>query len=135
MKFYIIHVNHFYNRQLEEEDEKVYYPAEISIAECTLKDGVIRVYNEIINKEIDVGYFSSTKELIDSTHGIEPNIEGGKQKYQEIFEQIQEFLAPGLDENNLFPPLYTRSTDETVFRSVQSALMQFAISCGNYMKL
>lgn len=129
MQFYVIHVNVFYSYKEDIESEAKFHPAEIAIAEFSLKKGVTRVYNQIINREIRKGYQLSAAENSKNTHQIPLNFQKGKNDYQEIFEDIYEFLKPGLV-NGKLPPIYTSYFKEDFFLPAKFFLDTLAISAG-----
>lgn len=126
LQFYVIHVNIFYSRTLE-NNEVEYYPAEVAIAEFSLEKGVLRTYCEIINEKVRIGFASTAKECSANSHQIPINASFGKNDYIEIFRDICNFLSPG-EKGGVLPPLYTMFTKESAYCPAKSFLSKLAIA-------
>lgn len=141
LHFFVIHVNIFYSRALE-NNEVEYYPAEIAIVEFSLEKGVLRTYNEIINEKVRIGFASSAKEYSSNFHHIPIDAPFGKNDYKEIFSDICSFLEPGKKDGKL-PPLYTMFSKENAYYPAKSVLGRLAtanrknnlIFFFNYMRI
>ena len=131
LSFYVIHVNYYYTRLIDNSNDIEYYPAEIALAECSLTKGVIRILNLIINEKVKIGFTASAKEHSANTHKIpiyEDQVEG-LSDYTEIFQKIIEFLEPGR-ENRKLPPMYTLFSKEDIYRPTKSVLGRIALMNG-----
>jgi hypothetical protein len=126
LKFYLIHINFFYSRVLD-NNEVEYYPAEISIVEFSLQKGILREYHQIINEKIKLGYSNAAKEYSLKYHQIPIEAEFGKSNYQEIFENICTFIKPR-NGNGKCPPLYTFFSNEEVYLPAKSVLNKLAFA-------
>ncbi|XP_014204532.1 protein maelstrom homolog [Copidosoma floridanum] len=124
IKFFLIHVNYFYFRVID-NNQLEYYPAEIAIGEFTLRDGLSRIYNVIINEKIIMGHTQSAKEQSEKTHQIPIEPEFGKEDYCQIFREICEFLEPA-KKNGTYPPLYTVSKMEDIHTCAKSVLARLS---------
>ncbi|XP_014204498.1 protein maelstrom homolog isoform X2 [Copidosoma floridanum] len=131
-KFYVIQVNYFYCRQLE-DNTLDYCPAEIGIAEFSLQHGVERVYHEIITPKIRVGYAYEAKSRSALTHNL-PSIENdgfpSKEFNGQLLADICKFLQPGR-ENGRLPPLYTRFAEEDLKFPVENVMEKLTNEFGS----
>lgn len=125
----MIHVNFFYSYKEDNATETKFHPAEIALAEFTLEKGVKRVYNQIINEKIRLGYTGAAQEKSGGTHQIPVNFIKGKNDYREIFKDIYEFIKPG-SKNGKLPPIYTLYTKADVYEPAKSVLSRLAIAAG-----
>ncbi|KAJ8681340.1 hypothetical protein QAD02_017127 [Eretmocerus hayati] len=129
LRFYVIHVNYFYHRILEDTIDPEYYPAEIAIVEFSLEKGVTRVYNQLINEPIKVGFSCDAKSHSSSTHAIPLNATFGKSDYREILNDICQFIKPG-SKNGKYPPLYTLFSQESIYQPAKSVLSRLCMADG-----
>lgn len=120
LKFYVIHMNHFYSRPLN-DNEIEYYPAEISIVEFSLEKGILRKYHQIVNEKIQLGYSCAAKSHSSGTHQIPINPGFGKSDYREIFGDICKFLEPG-KVGRKYPVLYTFFLKENIYLPIKLML-------------
>ena len=124
LQFYVIHINHFYCRQLD-NNEVEYYPAEIAIVEFSIKNGITRTYHTIVNEPVVKGFTSAAKDHSANTHNIPPAASFGKSDYKEIFSDIIKFIEPGKKDGSL-PPLFTIHSREDVYCPAKSVLSRLA---------
>ncbi|RZF40661.1 hypothetical protein LSTR_LSTR012762 [Laodelphax striatellus] len=105
--FHVIHMNYFCKT-----DKGSFYPAEIALAEFTLRDGIIRVVHSFTTSgELETGYRSTAMEHCNDTHRTPLDLKWGNKMLEskgpdEVLSLIVETLqaGPGLGE---LPPLYT----------------------------
>lgn len=112
LTFYIIHVNYYYYKHLS-DNQVEYYPAEIGIAECSLKDGVKRIFHKILKPVILTGYASEAMIYSNSTHNlpVHESLDFAINFNGNLYDEVVEFLDRGRV-NKKLPPLYTRYQDE-----------------------
>uniref|UniRef100_A0A1B0B350 HMG box domain-containing protein n=1 Tax=Glossina palpalis gambiensis TaxID=67801 RepID=A0A1B0B350_9MUSC len=99
--YFFIAVNYF----TKTSDGSVYIPAELSICEYSLKQGVIRTFHTFINPGVKMyGHQLEAQRHSDATHGLPfpPNAMGDK-NLGNIYNAVLKFLSS----NDDFPPLYT----------------------------
>jgi len=97
--FYILHTSVFC---LTAEGGVV--PAELSIARMSLKEGVHEIYHVFIDPGMPPkGYMAECIETAEATHKIPLDLPNSKRNYQEIVEDLIEFL---LDHSEDLPPIY-----------------------------
>ncbi|XP_033227240.1 protein maelstrom homolog [Belonocnema kinseyi] len=105
IKFNFIHSNWFHTRSLE-NNEFDYIPAEFAVSEFSLKDGVTKIYHQILKTEIRCGYTREAMETSQETHQLPWNLQCGEDRFEVMAENLKEFLKPGMD-GNKYPALYT----------------------------
>lgn len=113
-KFFFIHANHFCARELP-NNTLDYYPAEFAIGEFTLKDGLDKVYHEIINEKIPFGYKGLAVDISQGTHQIPPEMEGATNDFLSMGRKLKELLDIA---ESPFPPLFTTRKTIPVVRSL-----------------
>ncbi|KAJ9575906.1 hypothetical protein L9F63_007218 [Diploptera punctata] len=118
--FHIIHVN-YYCRQ----ENGVYTPCEIALAEFNFAEGVRRTYHTLINPgQIPLGYKYEAVSLSKETHQIPvpPDEFGGETDYYKVFTNVKRFVM-GKKGKYLFP-YYTRQDSVDAVKSVLSKLQE-----------
>ncbi|XP_066591713.1 protein maelstrom homolog [Prorops nasuta] len=103
MKFFILHVNWFYERQLENKID--YFPAEFTLAEFSIEEGVLDVYHEICGVKIPLGFRREAKERSQETHKIPPELPGVENDFRKMFEKFSNFMQLRGGEKKV-PPIY-----------------------------
>lgn len=87
------------------------------------------MYNQIVNKEIKMGYTLSAQEKSAGSHQIPLNFITGKSNYKELFKDIYDFIKPG-SKNGKLPPIYTIFLREDIHYPVKSVLERLAVADG-----
>jgi len=115
-QFYLIHVNYFCR-----QENGMFTPCEIALAEFNFLEGNKRVYHTLINPgTIPLGYKYEAATHSQQTHRIPvpPEEFGGETEYVKILYDIKQFLlgTPGsvLD----VPPLYTLPNCEDAVKNI-----------------
>lgn len=114
--FYLIHVN-YYCRQ----ENGMYTPCEIALADCNFLVGVKRVYHTLINPgTIPLGYKYEANTHSQQTHQIPvpPEEFGGERDYVKILYNIKQFLGGTTRGVSSMPPLYTLPNSEDAVKNV-----------------
>ncbi|XP_037819034.1 protein maelstrom 1 [Lucilia sericata] len=112
--YYFIMVNYF-TKTLK---GGVYVPAELSVCEYSLKDGVKRMYQTLINPGVNIyGHQYEAQHHSDTTHNLPlpPNALGEK-NLGSIYNDILNFIRD--EETNDYPPLYTHRDGIHIVESV-----------------
>lgn len=105
LKFYVIHVNHFYCRILD-NNEADYHPAELSLVEFSIKDGITKKYHKLINERIYMGFRSDALTMSSESHHIPIEFEDAENNYETIYHDIINFLETS-QVNGKYPPIFT----------------------------
>lgn len=127
LRFYVIHVNHFYERPLDDNSFD-YHPAEVAVVEFSLQDSITNAYTTIINEPIKLGYKNPAQQYSNTRHNIPLNPEFGEKDYAVIYDKITEILKPGI-KNGQYPPIYTLF-DEEYINPVKSFLERICLAGG-----
>lgn len=112
LKFYFIHVNWFYRREVENTPGD-FCPAEFAVAEFTMEHGVSRTYHEILYIKSATGYTREALENSQNSHKIPLELANGEKDFALMYDKLIEFLRPE-DNANKLPPLFTLETFNTL---------------------
>uniref|UniRef100_T1PAS7 PiRNA pathway germ-plasm component n=1 Tax=Musca domestica TaxID=7370 RepID=T1PAS7_MUSDO len=85
----------------------VYVPAELAVCKFSLKEGVSRVYQTLINPGVNIyGHQYEAQHHSETTHNLPlpPNALGDK-NLANIYNEILKFIRD--DDSNSYPPIYT----------------------------
>ncbi|XP_034949011.1 protein maelstrom homolog [Chelonus insularis] len=111
--FYFIHVNYFYTKT--HLDSTVdYIPAEFAVCEFSVKSGATRLYHQIINTKIELGYAREAAEISDTTHKLNCDLPEGEASYKIMCNKLMDFLKHEIKPNAKLPPLYTTNNLKTI---------------------
>lgn len=124
----MVHTNFFYIRILD-DDSYEYCPAEIAVAEFSLKEGVTRVYHRIIKSKIRMGYASEAIEHSKNTHQIPKEHNFNDIDYKTIYEEILRFVSSSR-ENGKLPPIYTQYWQEKIYCPASNIIEQFMFAAS-----
>lgn len=114
-----------------------FYPVEIAVAECSLENGVQRIYHVIVKEEIFKGYRNDAITRSQESHKIPIDLHFDfkvevETDYSEIYQGICNFIKPG-SINGELPPVFTMiSNNDYIWRPVKSILGRLAIAAGEY---
>ncbi|XP_078050208.1 protein maelstrom homolog [Augochlora pura] len=105
LKFTFIHMNWFYKRETGINTYE-YCPAEFAIAEFSLDNGIEKVYHEIVNIKIPLGWKWDALEMSEETHKIPVEHPDGQADFSYMYENIVDFLKSNMT-GDKYPPLFT----------------------------
>lgn len=105
-KFFFMHVNWFYVRELKLGKLFDYFPAEFAIGLFSIERGMEEVYHEIVNDKIEMGFMREANETSERTHRIPVEHEDGEKDYKVMYDKLVAVLKP-LMVGNEFPPIFT----------------------------
>ncbi|XP_034949339.1 protein maelstrom 2-like [Chelonus insularis] len=111
--FYFIHVNYFYTKTALDSTVD-YIPAEFAVCEFSIKSGASRLYHQIINTQIELGYAREAAEVSDTTHKLNNDLPEGEEDYKIMCNKLIHFLKHQMTSDNKLPPLYTTDNFKTV---------------------
>lgn len=112
--YYFIMVNYF-TKTLK---GGVYVPAELSICEYSLKEGVMRIYETLINPGVNIyGHQFEAQHHSETTHNLPlpPNALGEK-NLGSIYNDVLNFIRD--ESSNDYPPIYTHRDGIHIVESV-----------------
>ncbi|XP_057321076.1 protein maelstrom homolog [Microplitis mediator] len=113
MSFYFIHVNWYYTK-IDADNVVDYIPAEFSVIEFSLSEGIKRCYHEIIKIVVERGYSREALEHSEATHKIPAHNQGETSDYKDLYNKFLDFISHGDRSMKRFPPLYTSRKMKTV---------------------
>ncbi|XP_057331176.1 protein maelstrom homolog [Microplitis mediator] len=113
MSFYFIHVNWYYTKT-DRNNVVDYIPAEFSVIEFSLSDGIKRCYQEIIKIVVETGYTRENLEHSEATHKITACNQGETSDYKDLYNKFFDFISSGDRSIKKLPPLYTSRKMKTV---------------------
>ncbi|XP_055843862.1 protein maelstrom [Episyrphus balteatus] len=118
-KYYFIMVNYF-TKTLQ---GGVYLPAEVSVCQFSLKDGICRKFHSFVNPGVTIyGHSYEAQQHSDTTHQLPlPPNAMGEQQLGKLYNLILHFIRP--DDGGEYPPVFT---------NVES--MQIVESAMNFIK-
>ncbi|XP_039293727.1 protein maelstrom 2 [Nilaparvata lugens] len=129
--FHLIHINYFCK-----DDRGQFYPAEMAMAEFTIRDGLIRVVHSLINSgKLPVGYFATAREHCADTHRTPLDLKHNNKPLEsqnptDFLKSIMKILQP---ENGTsmgeMPPLYTMPDEVNVLLNESCVLNALDIFC------
>lgn len=131
MSFYFIHVNWYYTK-IDLNNVVDYIPAEFSVIEFSLSDGIKRCYHEIIKIVVETGYTRETLEHSETTHKITAYNQGETSDYKDLYNKFFDFISCGDRSMKKLPPLYTSRKMKTVVPCLFERMIAAAGKCLLY---
>lgn len=122
-----VHSNWFFKRGIG-INKYEFCPAEFAVAEFSLGGGVEKIYHEVLNVKIPLGWKRDAIETSQQTHKIPIQLEQGQSDFLLMYNNFVKVLESNKT-GNKYPPLFT-TKDMTL--AIESLLVKMTEAASNY---